>query len=309
MAGKNKNFIATLDFGGTFLKWSLASPEEPYSPLTRKYFSRTKINSQGSAGEILGVLTSTLETAFRIADFLKIGIRGIGISTPGPFDLGNGISLMKHKFGAIYGLNLKKEIKTRLNLEKNFPVRFIFDSTAFITGEAFFGAARPYNRIIGITLGTGIGSIFMADKKIIEKGRGLPPEGGSYLFNMPYEGGIVEDKISRKAIIDKYRQMRGKCPEDIDVDKISHMASCGDRISLEVFREFGLVLGRIIRIVSVDFKPECIVFGGGISKGFRLFSRPLKMQLKDIGSLKKITPCKLGDLSALYGVMQLFSQE
>lgn len=306
MIGRDKNFIAALDFGGTFLKWTLISPADPYNPLSEKYFSKIEINSQGSKDEILGVFIDAVKAAFRTADSLKINIQGIGISTPGPFDLDNGISLMKHKFSTIYGINLKREITMQLDLEENFPIRFIFDSTAFITGEAFFGAARSYSRIIGITLGTGIGSVFMVDKKIIEKGKRLPPEGGSYLFNMPYDGGIVEDKISSKSIIDRYKQLGGKCSDDMDVEKISHMATGGDRISLEAFREFGQILGKIIRVVSVDFKPECIVFGGGISKGFHLFSDPLKIELKGIPGLKKITTCELGDLSALYGVTLFF---
>ena len=306
MVGKNKNFIASMDFGGTFLKWTLVSLADPYSRLSKNYFSKIKINSQGSAEEILGVYIGAIKTAFQVADSLKIKIQGIGISTPGPFDRDNGISLMKHKFGAIYGVNLKKEITTRLNLEENFPIKFIFDSTAFLTGEAFFGAAKAYNRIIGITLGTGVGSVFMADKKIIEKGKGLPPDGGSYLYCMPYDGGIVEDKISRKAIINRYKQLGGKYSEGLDVDRIDRLAASGDRISLEVFREFGVTLGRILRTIALDFRAECIVFGGGISKGFYLFSEPLKMELKGIPGLKKITPGKLGDLSALYGVAWFF---
>jgi glucokinase len=192
------------------------------------------------------------------------------------------------------------------NLGINFPIRFVFDSTAFITGEACFGAAKAYNRIIGITLGTGIGSAFMIGKKIIEKGEGLPPDGASYLFNMPYDGGIVEDKISKKAIICKYKNLGGKCSKDMDVDKIDRLAAGGDKTSLEVFKDFGVILGRVLRIVALNFRPECIVFGGGISKGFYLFAEPLKMELKGISGLKKITPGKLGDLSALYGVVRFF---
>lgn len=306
MTKGNRNFIVALDFGGTFLKWTLISPVDPYSPLPKRYFSKTEVNSQGSKDEILGVFINAIKKAFRIADSLKINIQGIGISTPGPFDRDNGISLMKHKFGAIYGVNLRREIIIRLDLRDNFPIKFMFDSSSFITGEAFFGAARSFSRIIGITLGTGIGSVFMTDKKVIEKGKGLPAEGGSYLFNMPYNGGIVEDKISSKAIIDIYKKLRGKWSDDIDVEKISNMANGGDMISLEVFREFGQVLGKIIKIVSTDFKPECIVFGGGISKGFHLFSDTLKTELKSISGLKKVTACELRDLSALYGVTLLF---
>ena len=309
MTEGKKNYITALDFGGSFLKWTLANPGSPYSSIPRKYFSKIKMNSSGSKAEILGVFLGVLETAFQTAESIKTRIMGIGISTPGPFNLGKGISLMKHKFASIYGVNLKEEIKKHFSLEENFPIKFIFDSTAFLTGEAFFGAARSFNRIIGITLGTGIGSAFMLNGKIIEKAKGLPPQGGSYLFLMPHEGGTVEDKISRKAIINRYIQMGGRFKEDIDVDKISLLADSGDLISIEVFKELGLNLGKILKPIALEFMPGCIVFGGAISKAFHLFSRPLKKELRNVASLKKITPCKFWDLSALYGVIGLFSHE
>lgn len=306
MPVKNNNFIIALDNGGTFLKWTLVSLSGRCSPLSKKYFNKIKINSQDSADAILGVFISAIAMAFETADSLKLNIKGVGVSTPGPFDFENGISLMKHKFAAIYGVDLRTEIITHLNLNTDFPVRFMADSAAFLTGEAYFGAARNYNRIIGITLGTGIGSAFMIDKKIIEEDEGLPPEGGFYLFRAPYAGGVVEDKISKKAIISRYKQLGGKCSKDADVDKIDRLAAGGDVNAIEVFREFGANLGRILKTITSDFKPECIVLGGGISKGFYIFGESLKMELKSMPSLEKITTSKLGDLSLLYGVASLF---
>ena len=304
MFERNKSIIAALDIGGTSLKWTLIGLSYPYSHLTKKFFNKMEINSQGTADEILKVYLGAIETAFHAADSLKLKIQGIGISTPGPFDFDNGISLMKHKFSAIYGVNIKRKIITRLNLEDNFPVRFITDSFAFLTGEAFYGAAKSYSRIIGITLGTGIGSAFMADKKIVVEGKGVPPDGALYI--VPYEGGIVEDKISTNAIISRYRQLGGKYTEDTDVVKIDRLAASGDRIALVVFREFGVTLGRVLKNIALDFKPECIVLGGGISRGFYLFGESLKSELKGVPGLEKITTGKLGDLSALYGVIRFF---
>jgi hypothetical protein len=99
MSARNNNFIIALDNGGSFLKWTLVSLANPLNPLSEKYFNKIKINSQGSADEILGVFIMAVTKAFQIADSLKLNIQGIGISTPGPFDCNNGISLMCNLWG------------------------------------------------------------------------------------------------------------------------------------------------------------------------------------------------------------------
>ena len=63
---------------------------------------------------------------------------------------------------------------------------------------------------------------------------------------------------------------------------------------------------KIMKTIALEFRAECIVFGGGISKGFSIFAEPLKKELKGIPDLKKITLSELGDLSALYGVTWFF---
>ena len=70
--------------------------------------------------------------------------------------LKKGISPIKYD-----DLNLKEEFKSRLQLTDNFPILFENDAWSFVRGEAWMGAARGYSRIIGITLGTGMGSGFL----------------------------------------------------------------------------------------------------------------------------------------------------
>jgi len=41
------------------------------------------------------------------------------------------------------------------------------DAHCFLLGESWIGQAKLYNKCVGITLGTGFGSAFMENNKII----------------------------------------------------------------------------------------------------------------------------------------------
>jgi len=120
---------------------------------------------------------------------------------------------------------------------------------------------------------------------------------------VPYEDGIVEDRVSRRGLIASYRRLAKEAfPEELDVKEISERALTGrDRAALQAFAEFGSTLGEVMRPICTKFGAACLVLGGQISKSFLLFAGPLQEQLKSVACLQKIAPAELGDWSALYG--------
>ena len=302
--GKNKCVIA-LDVGGTSLKWTLIDLNNVGSSIPKNSFQKISIDSEAPAEVIISTFIETTKTAFQKARTLEFEVVGIGISMPGPFDYEKSISLMRHKFREIYGIDLKHKLIQLLQLREEFPIQFELDSEAFLIGEAWRGAAQGYNRVIGLTLGAGIGSSFMINGRIVKEDSGIPPNGA--IWCLPYEDGIVEDKISQRGILKRYQELGGNCSEILRVKEISHLASRGDRISLQIFKELGLVLGKILKPIVSQFRAECLVFGGQISKSFFLFADPLKKELRSVPNLKKVTSSDLLDLSALYGVAKRFT--
>ncbi len=300
---QNKSIIA-VDMGGTFLKCSLIDPVRIDSSMSKEYFCKTTIDSGGSSRAIIETLIQSIETILKKAELADIRVVGIGVCIPGPFDYQKGMSLMKHKFGAIRGLNLKGEIAEHLKLGEKFPIKFIGDSIAFVIGEFHLGAARGCRRIVGITIGTGIGSGFMADGRIVSQGKGVPPGGG--IWCLPYKGGIVEDWISQDAIIRNYEGLGGTLTQDLDVDRIASLAFGGDNASLQVFEELGMAVGKVLGPIASEFKADCIVFGGGISRSFSLFAESLKKELQFVPELKRVVPARLNSLGPLYGVAKEF---
>jgi len=291
-----------LDVGGTFLTSAIVKPD---GSILEGTFRKRRIDSQGSSEQILETFIRSLGPHLRNAKEMGLRVGGIGIGIPGPFDYRKGVSLVRHKFGAIYGLNLKDELIKRLELPQNLTIRFENDAWTFLRGEVWLGAAKGCRRAVGITLGTGLGSAFMVGNRVVLQGAGVPPNGS--IYDLPYEGGIVEDKISRRGIIAQYKELAGRRyregmdVKDIAIRGINHK----DKFSIQVFNEVGHRLGQVLKQILSEFRAECLVLGGQISKSFVLFSNPLRGELRSISTLRRITPARAIDLSPIYGAAKL----
>jgi glucokinase len=191
-------------------------------------------------------------------------VDGAELAFPGPFDFAAGISWMKHKLPYLYGVDLRKELATRFAWQPH-QVRFLHDSAAFLLGEIGAGAARGVARAVGITLGTGIGSAFAVDGRIMTEGAGVPP--GGEIWDLPYEGGIIEDAVSTRGIRGNYERRTGV---DLEVAEIAKLVDT-DTAAAEAFTEFGHHLGVALRGALSAFTPQVIVLGGGIARSPQLF--------------------------------------
>ncbi|HVN93625.1 MAG TPA: ROK family protein [Terracidiphilus sp.] len=219
-------------------------------------------------------------------------ISGAILAVPGPFDLQAGVSLMRHKLPYLYGVDLRQGLAERFGLEAA-QVRFLNDADAYLLGEIGAGAARGFHRAIGLTLGTGIGSAFAVNGALVTDGPGVPP--GGEIWNLPYQGGIVEDFISSRAIVGNYERRTGKKREVVDLASVA----LSDAVALEAFTEFGHHLGTVIRTLLAPFHSDVIVLGGGISRSADLFLPAAKSEIGDSSTELRVSELK--DKAALVG--------
>ena len=155
------------------------------------------------------------------------------------------------------------------------PGAFLNDAAAYLLGEVGAGAARGVKRVVCFTLGTGVGSGFAVDGHVVTEGKGVPP--GGEIWNVPYDGGIVEDKISTRALQGAYKERKG---QEREVASIAHYAIGGDAASVAVFQEFGKNLGIALKMLLADFAPDVVVLGGGISRSALLFLPAAEAELQ-----------------------------
>jgi len=267
------------------------------SHISAAVFDRANSHLTGvvSAGypsdQTLDTFLNVLHSLGTMAAEGQSGILGASLAMPGPFDYDAGVSWMQHKLAYLYGVDLRGALARYLAWAPE-KIRFLNDAAAYLMGEIADGAALGVSRVVGITLGTGVGSAFGVDGHLVREGRGVPT--GGEIWNVPYAGGIVEDQISTRAIQKSYRERTG---QERDVAAIA-VSATNDRVAAEVFSEFGRNLGVALRAVLACFEPRVIVLGGGIARSAPLF---LPAAQGEIGGLAELRVSALGDRAPLVG--------
>jgi glucokinase len=275
--------VLAFDVGGSHISGALCStPDLSLGPVVK-----APMPEKQSAEAFVDVLADL--AAHAGADSQTAGA---GFAMPGPFDYAQGISWMKHKMPYLYGVNLREAFAHRMGWNGT-QVQFLNDAAAFLLGEVGAGAARGVARVVGFTLGTGIGSGYAVDGRLVTQGLGVPP--GGEIWNVPFEGGITEDLISTRAIKKAYGDRAGIEKEVAEIAA----AAAHDRVAAEVFAGFGKDLGRVLRIQLKDFAPQVVVLGGGIARSASLFLPAAEKELEGIKVELRIAT--LGDDAPLVG--------
>ena len=270
-----------------------------------------------------GRLIHTLgEAASKASNTPFASIAGAALAMPGPFDYEQGVSQMRHKLPALFGVDLKSALAIRFGWQPS-QLRFVNDAAAFLLGEVGAGAAKGYSRAIGITLGTGIGCAFAVNGRVVTDGPGVPP--GGEIWNLPYNGATVEDFVSTRFLRHNYQILTGMeaevatiadtakgnhpCPEVLPSPPPEgaspttyldpndpYAAHCRAR---QAFQDFGRHLGLALNQHAAAFSPEVIVLGGGIARASHLFLPATRKAL--VGFSPKIAISTLMDEAPLAG--------
>lgn len=256
MNGNLGRNVIVYDVGGSHISAAVCS--EPDYELGE--IRRAQLPDHESADAFVDVLRGLAEQAGEN----KGPIAGASLAMPGPFDYVKGISFMKHKLPYLYGWDLGQAIADRLGWLPR-QVKFLNDAAAYMLGEIGAGAAKGFSRVVVLTLGTGVGSGFAIDGDVQTEGKGVPP--GGEIWNVAYEGGIVEDQISTRALQKSYRDRTGNQAEVAAIAA----AAANEAAAAEVFAAFGHTLGRAVKALLTDFAPEVVVVGGGIARSAPLF--------------------------------------
>lgn len=219
-------------------------------------------------------------------------VHGAEFAFPGPFDYAAGISQATHKLPYMLGVDIRAALAARFGWEPA-EVRFLNDAAAYLLGEVGAGTGRGVERVVCITLGTGIGSGFAVNGSVVTTGPGVPP--GGEIWDYPYRGGILEDTLSTRALQASYKERTGILREVAEI-----AASVpSDKDAQEVFTRFGHELGLAFRTVLATFAPQVVVLGGGISRSSHLFLPAAEQELQ--GMKMELRISELMDNAPLVG--------
>ena len=275
---------AALDLGGSHV--SAARVDLSLGAIEPRTVVRVPLRPDAARSELLDAIVGAATT-------VSTGVDVLGVAAPGPFDYERGICLVQGlaKLEALYGVDLRHELTAAVGTATS--VSFLNDAEAFLLGELWAGAARGHARAVGITLGTGLGSAFAADERIVSDGASVPPDGSLHLVR--FRDSPVEDVISARGLL-------GRHPAHFDgVAQLAAAAREGDDAALQLFEQLGRDLGEFVAPWLRAFGASCLVVGGSIANAWELFGPRLQRTLADVRGVELICPAANIDGAPLLG--------
>jgi predicted NBD/HSP70 family sugar kinase len=271
--------VGALDIGGTHV----TAGRVDVAARAVEGRERVPLARTASRAEVVAAVTGAATSIARD------DVRRLGLAVPGPFDYATGVSKIAHKLHGLYGVDLRSELCGALRLEADH-VRFLNDAEAFLLGEWWAGAARGHRRAVGVTLGTGLGSAFIEDGKIVPRNVAL--------YELSFRGAPVEDTISSRGLLSGYAPASAGPIEVVDV---AARAEAGEKSARAAFEELGQALGEFLRPRLRAFEPGCLVVGGSIARSWELIRSKLVSELGPVASLETVTVAEHLDDAALLG--------
>ncbi|WP_460570555.1 ROK family protein [Humibacter soli] len=225
------------------------------------------VATHGDADQILGSISAALKHVQGEIDRCTIAL-------PGPFDYeaGHGTFAGVAKFGAIAGVDLRERLGCLLGIVPE-NVRFVNDAIAYAIGEWFVSPHRP-DRLVCITLGTGVGSAFLSDGRAVEDGPEVPPHGWAHLLTIGDRP--LEDSVSTRAIQRRYVEATvtaadvGAAPalHEISVREIAERARGGESQAIDTLDTTMFELGEALGPWVVRFRASEVVVGGSMARSW-----------------------------------------
>lgn len=272
-----------VDIGGTNTTFGLVNE-------TGEIIGKSGISTRGheSPKAFVEALFQEYEISFDHA--LRDRVQQIGIGAPnGNYYTGN----------IEFAPNL--EWKGIIPLSTLFQERFKLaakvsnDANAAAMGEMMYGAARGMKDFIMITLGTGVGSGFVANGQLIYGHDGFAGELGHVIALRDGRlcgcgrNGCLETYTSATGIVrtvheflqQTERPSRLRELEAVSAKDIYNAACDGDEIALEIFDFTGKILGQTLADAVAITSPEAIILFGGLAQAGHFIMDPTRKYMEE----------------------------
>jgi glucokinase len=238
---------------------------------------RTKrLTTEGSRGlaPVLPQLAEALREILRSSEVAPSECAGLAFSFCG---------LVDHARAKVLSTNAKYDDAPASDLrawcEKSLGVPFQIENDArmALLGEWYSGAARGFDDVVMITLGTGIGGAAMIQGQLL---RGKHAQAGCLGGHLPvlFNGrkctcgatGCAEAEAAGWSLPEVCRSMSGFASSPlsrenpITFEHLFRYAVAGDRLAVEVRDRCLAVWGALVVALVHAYDPEVVVIGGGV---------------------------------------------
>lgn len=199
----------------------------------------------------------------QIAQLMSEEVTSIGVGVPSVVDCQQGIVYN------VANIPSWKEVHLKEILEKEFgvPVAVNNDANCFALGVWKYGEGKGTKDMVGLTMGTGIGSGIIINGELYN---GVNTGAGE-IGSLPFKDADYEFYCSSRF----FSELHGDTGANF-----GKRAQAGDAEAVAVWKEFGQNVGELIKAVLFTYAPEAIIIGGGIASAFSLFEAPMRASLE-----------------------------
>lgn len=273
--------IIGVDLGGTNIRAGKVVQHEIVK------MSKAATNSEGTMEEVLETIFSVIDECF------DGNTRSIGIGVPSVVDVEKGIVYDVVNIPSWKVVPLKSILENKYKV----PVYVNNDANCFALGEKYFGKAQAYKSVVGLCIGTGMGSGLIFNEKLYE---GVNCGAGEF-GNIPYLKSNFEGYCSGQFFSEEKK---------IAAVDAYHLAVKGDLAALKIFEEFGFHMGQAIKSILYAYDPEIIVLGGSLTNAYKFFQPAMFEAIQDFAYHNVLTNLKIEiselEHSAIYGAAALY---
>ena len=217
-----------------------------------------EVNNREAEEVILSEIIHTINSVYTDS------VAGIGVGVPSLVDVKHGIVINPTNIPSWHKVHLKDILEEQFNV----PVYINNDANCFALGEKYFGVAKDYENIAGITIATGFGVGIIINGKLYS-GRNA---GAGEFCSIPYRDHDYEYYCSTKYFEEKY---------GLKNEILLARAKKKDKIALAIYELFGMDLGNAIKTIMYALDPDAIVIGGIMAEAYDFYKEAM---LKTVNS-------------------------
>ena len=313
-------WIAGVDIGGTNLRVGLV----PFEGGAPRVVRQERTLSERGPADVVARVADMLRSA--VGEAGRGAAAGIGVGCPGPLDRNAGVVLETPNLGW-----RKVPLRDMVAEATGLPVTLENDANCAAYGEWWWGAGRGAERLIGLTLGTGIGGGIVLGGEIYHGASDAAGEVGH--MSVDYNGrlcacgsrgcveayasgpgiaaraaeGLAEGADSRLAAI--ARNGRGR----ITARLVCEAAEAGDVYASRILTETACILAVAVSNLINLFNPDVIVIAGGVTAAGDRLLGPLRDEVgrrafASAVAACRIVPAQLPDTAGIIGAAGVFKR-
>jgi glucokinase len=298
------SYAIGIDLGGSSVKTVAITPEG-------KTLAQSTLNFDAEAR--MDWAQKVREVVDQIQREQKQAPSHIGLSAPGlAAKDGRSIAHMPGRLQGLEGLDWTSHLKSP------HPVPVLNDAHAALLGEAWLGAARGFQNVIMLTLGTGVGGAAIVDGRLLRGHIGraghlghtsLDIDGATDVCGTP---GSLEVMIGNCTIGERTHGMFQTTHDLVAAHEAGDPEA--SYFWLRSVRALACAIASFVNILD----PEAVIIGGGIARAGAALFDPLRecvaeIEWRSAGYAVKIVPAALGEFAGACGAarhaMQLDSSE